>query len=146
MAADVQLRMPTAHRLEHQETIIVTDTVDSPSLRDTIQTSPSDNVENLEPQLGSVAGTSEQLHQPTALVGNLNTSNNLNTSPVSHGKSGKSAKSKTLSDAAGVNSQSTTSDKVKYGELVVLGYVKTLIATSCTSTLSLLCYVSSDEE
>ena len=145
MAADVQLRMPTAHRLEHQETIIVTDTVDSPSLRDTIQTSPSDNVENLEPQLGSVAGTSEQLHQPTALVGNLNTSNNLNTSPVSHGKSGKSAKSKTLSDAAGVNSQST-SDKVKYGELVVLGYVKTFIAVSYTSTLSLLCYVSNDEE
>lgn len=121
MAADVQLRMPTTHRLEHQNTIIVTDSAESsPSHNSNIRGSPSDNVENVQPQV-SAAGASEQRRTSISAMGDCSiNSGTLTSSPV-HMKCVKTSGGRSISDNIPNTTGLSTPEKVKYGELVVLG-------------------------
>lgn len=121
MAADVQLRLDGSHRLQHQDTILVMDDDVDTSLHPLPSTSPS-NTENNYPA-GNSSITSSELTS-TSILPLVDTSNQSSTSCSNVSSTPTNYQSKSNSrHSPSVTSQSSSTEKVKYGELVVLGYV-----------------------
>lgn len=128
MAADVQLRLPSAHRLEHQDTIIIDDTANSRLSQD-LSALPSDNMENRQPQPNAStvdADSTCELSQ-TSMSAFADSSNNTDISvctkplPIASTTTSNSSSIMTSGTSAFSSLPSSAQGKVKYGELVLLG-------------------------